>query len=60
MFDDLPSPFMIGTIKLWPAHSRPGFPWFIAHNGKPYYFRSKEQAVLFAKDVQSGNDPEGL
>jgi hypothetical protein len=60
MFDDLPCPFMVGAIKLWPVHSRPGFQWFIAHEGKPYYFKSKNEALLFAKDAQSGSDPEGL
>jgi hypothetical protein len=59
-FDDLPCPFMVGAIKLWPVHSRPGFQWFIAHEGKPYYFRSKNEALLFAKDAHSGSDPEGL
>jgi len=59
-FDDLPCPFMVGAIKLWPVHSRPSFQWFIAHEGKPYYFKSKNEALLFAKDAQSGSDPEGL
>jgi hypothetical protein len=60
MFDDLPCPFMVGAIKVWPCASRPGFAHFIAFEGKPYYFRSKSEAVLFAKDAQSGSDPEGL
>lgn len=60
MFDDLPCPFMVGAIKLWPVHSRPGFQWFIAHEGKPYYFKTKNEALLFVKDAQSGSDPEGL
>jgi hypothetical protein len=51
---------MVGGVKIWPAHSRPGYSWFIAHEGKPYYFRSRNEAVLFAKDAQSGSDPEGL
>ena len=59
-FDDLPCPFMVGSIKLWPVHSRPNFQWFIAHEGKPYYFKTKNEALLFAKDAQSGSDPEGL
>ena len=59
-FDDLPCPFMVGSIKVWPCASRPGFAHFIAFEGKPYYFRSKNEAVLFAKDAQSGSDPEGL
>ena len=59
-FDDLPCPFMMGSVKLWPVHSRPGFQWFITHEGRPYYFRSKNEALLFAKDAQSGSDPEGL
>jgi hypothetical protein len=53
-------PFMVGEIKVWPCASRPGFQWFIAHQGKPYYFVSKQEAILFAKDRQSMNDPEGL
>lgn len=60
MWDDLPMPFMVGAIKIWPAHSRPGYQWFIAHEGKPHYFRSKAEAMLFARDQQSGSDPEGL
>jgi len=53
-------PFMVGEIKVWPCASRPGFQWFIAYAGKPYYFVSKQEAILFAKDRQSMNDPEGL
>jgi hypothetical protein len=59
-FNDLPCPFMVGAIKVWPCASKPGFAHFIAFEGKPYYFRSKNEAVLFAKDAQSGSDPEGL
>lgn len=59
-FDDLPCPFMVGAIKIWPCASRPGFQWFAAHQSKPFYFRSKNEAILFAKDAQSGIDPEGL
>lgn len=53
------NPFMVGSVKVWPCCSRPGFSWFIAHAGQPHYFRSKDAAVLFAKDAQSA-DPEGL
>ena len=60
MWDDLPAPFMVGAIKIWPAHSRLGMQWFIAHEGRPYYFPSKSAAVLFAKDRQSIEDPEML
>jgi hypothetical protein len=60
LFDNLPCPFMVDKIKVWPCASRPGFQWFIAHNGKPFYFASKQAAILFAKDAQSGSDPEGL
>jgi hypothetical protein len=60
MWDDLPEPFMVGSIKLWPAHSRPGFSWFIAYGGEPYYFKSKSEALLFARDRQSIEDPEML
>lgn len=60
MWDDLPEPFMVGSIKLWPVHSRPEFSWFIAYEGKPYYFRSKNEAMLFAKDRQSIEDSEML
>ena len=52
MFDDLPRPFMIDGMKVWPCASRPGFQHFIAHGGKPFYFRSKAEAVLFVKTVQ--------
>jgi hypothetical protein len=60
VFDDLPSPFMVNQIKVWPCASRPGFQWFIAHEGNPHYFKSKAEAVLFAKDRQSIEDPEFL
>jgi hypothetical protein len=60
MFEDLPWPFMVGGIKIWPAHSRPGMRWFIAYEGKPYWFRGKNEAVLFAKDKQAMEDSEGL
>lgn len=43
-------PWYIGEIKVWPCYSRPGFQWFIAYEGKPYWFRSKAEAMLFAKD----------
>jgi hypothetical protein len=57
---DLPAPFMVGGLKVWPCASRPGFQWFIAHEGRPHYFKSRSDAVLFAKDAQSMHDPEGL
>ncbi len=60
MFDDLPAPFMVGAIKVWPCASRPGFSWFIAHEGKPFYFRTKDNAVLFARDRQAMEDSEGM
>jgi len=60
MFDDLPAPFHSGAIKIWPVHSRPDFSWFIAYEGKPYYFKTKQEALLFARDAQSEKDPEGL
>jgi hypothetical protein len=60
MWDDLPSPFMVGVIKVWPVHSRPDFSWFVAYEGKPFYFKTKSSAMLFARDKQSMEDPEGL
>jgi hypothetical protein len=45
--DDIASPFTASGIKVWPVHSRPGFSWFIAHEGKPYYFRTKTEALRF-------------
>lgn len=60
MFDDLPEPFMVGAIKLWPVHSRPDMKWFIAYEGRPYYFRTKNEALLFARDRQSVEDSEML
>jgi hypothetical protein len=60
MFDDLPAPFMASAIKVWPCASRPGFQWFIAWEGRPYYFRSRNDAILFAKDRCSVEDHEGL
>jgi len=60
MFNDLPRPFMVGSIKIWPVHSRAGFSHFIAYQGKPHYFRSKNDAILFAKDKQAITDEKGL
>jgi len=45
--DDIASPFTTSGIKVWPVHSRPGFSWFIAHEGKPHYFVSKSEALRF-------------
>jgi len=58
VFDDLPCPFMVDGMKVWPCASRPGFQHFIAHNGKPFYFRSKGEAVLFVKTVQGLTEGE--
>ena len=60
MLDDLPMPFTVGAIKVWPVHSRAEFSHFIAFENKPFYFRTKNAAILFARDKQSGSDPEGL
>jgi YHS domain-containing protein len=60
MLDDLPSPFMVNEIKVWPVHSRAGFSHFIAYEGKPYYFTTKGAAILFARDKQAMEEPEGL
>ena len=60
MLDDLPMPFMVGAIKVWPCASRPGFQHFIAFEGRPFYFRSRSEAILFARDRQSTEDPENL
>jgi hypothetical protein len=60
MLDDLPMPFMVGAIKIWPVHGRAGFSHFVAFEGKPYYFKSKNAAILFARDRQAMEDPEGL
>jgi YHS domain-containing protein len=58
MLDDLPSPFMVNEIKVWPVHSRAGFSHFIAYEGKPYYFTTKGAAILFAKEKQAMDDSE--
>lgn len=60
LLSDLPAPFMVESIKVWPCASRPGFSWFIAFGGRPHYFKNRAEAILFAKDVQSGYDFEGL
>ena len=51
MWSDLPEPFMVESIKIWPVHSRPEFNWFLAHNGKPFYFKTRVAAALFAKEM---------
>lgn len=60
MWNDLPMPRMTGSIKIWPVHSRDDYKFFIAYDGRPYYFRSYNEALLFAKDKQSIDDPEML
>lgn len=60
MWDDLPMPFMVGGIKVWPCASKPGFKHFIAFEGRPYWFMSRSAAVLFAKDRQFIEDSEFL
>ena len=60
MLDDLPAPFTVAAIKIWPVHSRPEFQWFIAFEGKPYYFKTKSEALLFVRDRQAIDDPEFL
>jgi len=52
-WDDIASPFTTSGIKVWPVHSRPGFSWFAAHEGKPFYFRSKSEALHFIATVTS-------
>ena len=49
LFDwgDMASPFTVDGIKVWPVHSRADFSWFAAHEGKPHYFRSKDEALRF-------------
>jgi hypothetical protein len=49
MWSDLPEPFMVESIKIWPVHSRPEFNWFLAYEGLPFYFKTKNAAVLFAE-----------
>ena len=46
-WDDIASPFTKEGIKVWPVHSRADFSWFVAHEGKPHYFRSKDEALRF-------------
>lgn len=60
MWNDLPMPRMVGNIKIWPVHGRPEYKWFVAYDGKPHYFRSWNEAVLFVKDKQAIDDPEML
>lgn len=60
MWDDLPMPRMVGSLKIWPVHSRDDYRFFIAYDSKPHYFRTWNEAVLFAKDKQSIDDPEML
>ena len=60
MFNDLPRPFEVGAIKIWPVHSRPEFSWFVAYAGKPFYFKTKNNAILFAMDKQEMENSENL
>lgn len=49
LFDwgNIASPFTKEGIKVWPVHSKADFSWFIAHEGKPYYFQTKAEALHF-------------
>ena len=58
-WDDIASPFTKEGIKVWPVHSRADFSWFVAHEGKPHYFTTKQQALLFIENAKSTN-PEVL
>ena len=53
LFDwgDIASPFTKEDIKVWPVHSRPDFSWFIAYEGKPHYFLTKDEALRFIATV---------
>lgn len=53
LFDwgDIASPFIVDGIKVWPVHSRADFSWFVAHEGKPQYFRLKSEALHFIATV---------
>ena len=53
LFDwgDIASPFTVDGIKVWPCQSRAEFSWFVAHEGKPHYFRSKSEALRFIATV---------
>jgi hypothetical protein len=53
-------PFNYGPYKLWPCFSKPEFQWFSAINGRPYYFKSLNEAKLFIKDLVSNEDAENL
>ena len=53
-------PFNIGPYNLWPCFSKPEFQWFSAIDGKPYYFRTTNEAKLFIKDLLAVDDAEGL
>jgi len=55
--DDIASPFTTNGIKVWPCHSKPGFSWFAAHKGKPFYFKTKAAAILFAKEHGDTENP---
>ena len=49
---------MAGSIKIWPVHSRKDYSFFIAHDGKPHYFRTYNEALLFAKDARALGAPK--
>jgi hypothetical protein len=52
MWNDLPTPQTVGSLKIWPVHSRPDYQYFIAYESKPYYFRSYSEAVAFVRDKE--------
>lgn len=52
-------PQQVGTLKIWPVHSRADYKFFIAYNSKPHYFKSWNEAVAFVKEVGGEEDASG-
>lgn len=53
-------PFTIGSYKFWPCFSKPEFQWFAAIDGKPFYFKTLNEAKLYGKNLLAADDEEGL
>lgn len=51
-----PTPFTVGKIKIWPVGGQQGNKWFIAFEGKPHYFKSRAEAMLFASHHQKPDE----
>lgn len=58
LFGNLPRPRVVNGIKIWPASFHGDDKWFIAYDGKPYYFRNYGTAITWIKNNTTSQDTE--